>query len=140
MAGNVKQVLKLQIEGGGANPAPPLGPTLSAAGVDIQTFCSRFNEATQDRQGELVPVEVTVYEGGSFDFDVKKPLAATLIKRKAGIEKGSGEPNREKVGKLSDTELEEIAKEKMEDLNARDLEGAKKIIEGTARSMGIEIQ
>ena len=124
MAKKVKKVIKVQARGGQANPAPPLGPALGQAGVDIQGFCTQFNAATKDRMGQLVPVQITVYEDRSFSFITKQPPAAALIMERAKIQKGSGEPNRNKVGKISKKDLEEIAKIKMPDLNATDLEAA----------------
>lgn len=135
----IRKVLKVQVPAAKATPAPPLGPVLGGAGVNIGQFISQFNEATRDRMGQTLPVEITVYEDSSFDFKLKKPLASALLLKAAGIEKGSGEPNRNKVGKISKSKLEELAKEKMEDLNAGSLETAVKILEGQARSMGIEI-
>lgn len=140
MAKKVKKVIKVQARGGQANPAPPLGPALGQAGVDIQGFCTQFNAATKDRMGQLVPVQITVYEDRSFSFITKQPPAAALIMERAKIQKGSGEPNRNKVGKISKKDLEEIAKIKMPDLNATDLEAAKNIIAGSARSMGVTVE
>jgi large subunit ribosomal protein L11 len=135
----VARKLKLQITGGQANPAPPVGPALGQAQVNIGEFVRQFNDATRDQMGTLVPVEITVYEDRSFTFITKTPPAAFLLRQAAGIEKGSGEPNRAKVGVVSRTQLEEIARTKMPDLNAVDVEGASKIVEGTARSMGITV-
>jgi len=132
--------IKLQIPAGQANPAPPVGPALGQHGVNIMEFCKAFNAATQSQAGMIVPVVITVYQDRSFTFEVKSPPAAVLLKRAAGIAKGSGTPNREKVGKVTRQQLEEIARTKMKDLNARDLEHAVRIIEGTARSMGIEVE
>jgi len=139
MSKPIKTIIKLQIPAGKATPAPPIGPTLGQHGLNIPDFCARFNEATQDKGGEVIPVEITVYEDRSFDFILKTPPAAELLKKAAGIEKGSGEPNKKNVGKVTTKQIEEIAKKKMSDLNANDLEEAKKIIEGTARSMGIKV-
>ncbi|KKU82894.1 MAG: 50S ribosomal protein L11 [Parcubacteria group bacterium GW2011_GWA2_47_8] len=139
MAKAILKQLKVQIASGKANPAPPLGPALGEAGINIQQFCVQFNEATKARMGEVVPVVITVYEDRSFQFIIKKPLAAQLIKNAAKVEKGSGEPNSKKVAKLTRAQVREIAETKMEDLNAYDVEGAMKIIEGTARSMGVDI-
>ena len=125
--------------GGAATPAPPIGPVLGGAGINIGEFVKRFNEATADRKGETVPAEITVFEDRTFSFILKSPPAAILLKKAAKVEKGSGVPNREKVGKVTEAQVEEIAKIKMEDLNANDLEAAKKIIRGTAKSMGIEV-
>ena len=140
MAKVVKKVIKVQARGGQANPAPPLGPALGQAGVDINGFCTKFNEQTKDRKGQLVPVEITVYEDRSFSFKLKQPPAATLIMERAKIEKGSGEPNKNKVGKITKAQLKEIAEIKMPDLNATDLEGAMLIIAGSARSMGVTVE
>lgn len=140
MAKKIKKVIKVQARGGQANPAPPLGPALGQAGVDIQGFCTQFNAKTQDRKGQLIPVQITVYEDRSFSFITKQPPATALIMERAKIEKGSGEPNRNKVGKITKKDLEEIAKIKMPDLNAVDLEAAKNIIAGSARSMGVTIE
>ncbi|MEK7590867.1 MAG: 50S ribosomal protein L11 [Patescibacteria group bacterium] len=140
MAKAVKKVIKVQARGGQANPAPPLGPALGQAGVDIQAFCTKFNEQTKDKKGQLIPVEITVYEDRSFSFKLKQPPAATLIMERAKIEKGSGEPNKNKVGKITKAELREIAEIKMPDLNAGNLEAAMKIIAGSARSMGVTIE
>ncbi len=138
MAKVVKQ-LKLQIEAGKAVPAPPLGPALGQAGVNIGEFVNQFNAATQDKMGEKVSVIIDVYDDRSFSFHVKTPITAKLIMKAAGINSGSGRPNVKKVGKITQAQLEEIAKVKMEDLNAHDVEAAKKIVAGSARSMGIEI-
>ncbi len=139
MAKVVKQ-LKLQIEAGKAVPAPPLGPALGQAGVNIGEFVNQFNAATQDRMGEKVSVIVNVYDDRTFDFKVKTPITSNLILKAVGAQKGSGRPNVKKVGKLSQEKLEEIAKIKMEDLNAHDVDAAKKIVAGTARSMGVDIE
>lgn len=135
----VARKLKLQIPGGQANPAPPVGPALGQAQVNIGEFVRQFNDATRDQMGQIIPVEITVYEDRSFSFVTKTPPAAFLLRQAAGVEKGSGEPNRDKVGSVSRQQIEEIAKTKLPDLNAADLEGAVKIIEGTARSMGITV-
>ncbi len=132
--------MKLQIEAGKANPAPPVGPALGQHGLNIADFCQKFNAATQDKGNDIIPVEITIYEDRTFDFKLKTPPASFLIKKAAGIEKGSGEPQKKKVGKITKAQVEEIAKKKMEDLNADDLEAAKKIIEGTARSMGVRVE
>ena len=139
MAKKVKTVLKLQIEAGKANPAPPLGPTLAQHGINISEFCQKFNDATKDKMGYKIPMIVTIYEDRSYDFELKQPLTSDLIKKAAGIEKGSGEPNKKIVGKITRSQLREIAKTKMPDLNTDDIEKAMKIVEGTARGMGIEI-
>jgi len=136
----VKAIIKLQIQAGQANPAPPVGPALGQHGVAIQEFCTRYNEATKDKMGSVLPVVITVYEDRSFDFVVKTPPAAELLKKAAGIQKGSGSPLKDKVGTISQAQLEKIAQTKMPDLNAKDLEGAKQIIAGTARQMGIVIK
>jgi len=140
MAKTVKKIIKVQARGGQANPAPPLGPALGQAGVDIAGFCTKFNEKTKDRQGQLIPVQITVYEDRSFSFITKQPPASALILERAKIEKGSSEPNRNKVGKITKKDLEEIAKMKMPDLNTDDLEQAKHSIAGTARSMGVTVE
>jgi large subunit ribosomal protein L11 len=139
MAKKVIGMIKLQIPAGQANPSPPVGPALGQQGVNIMEFCKAFNAKTKDKVGYIIPVVITVYADRSFSFITKTPPASTLLLKAAGIEKGSGEPNREKVGKVTRAQLQEIAKTKMEDLNALDLEAAMKIIAGTARNMGIEI-
>lgn len=135
----VTGLIKLQIQAGGANPAPPVGPALSQHGVNIMEFCKAYNAATEAQRGNIIPVEITVYEDRSFDFVLKTPPAAEMIKKAAGVEKGSGTPHTVKVANLSDAQLTEIAEAKMQDLNANDIEAAKKIIAGTARSMGITV-
>lgn len=135
----IKTIIKLQAPAGKANPAPPIGPALGQHGLNIMDFVNQFNAQTQKLGDTIVPVEITVYEDRSFDFILKSPPAAVLLKKAAKIEKGSGVPNREKVGKVTEAQVEEIAKIKMADINADELESAKKIIAGTARSMGIEI-
>src|SRR5918911_1212410 len=135
----VARKLKLQITGGQANPAPPVGPALGQAQVNIGEFVRQFNEATRDQMGQIIPVEITVYEDRSFTFVTKTPPAAFLLRQAAGVEKGSGEPNRVKVGTVTRAQIEDIAHTKRPDLNAADFEGATRIIEGTARSMGITI-
>ncbi len=140
MAKKIKTIVKIQIKAGQASPAPPIGPSLAEHGINIGEFCQKFNDATKDKGGAVIPVEITVFEDRSYDFRLKQPLASALIKKAAGIEKGSGEPNRKKAAKLSKTQVEDIAKQKMEDLNTNELEQAVKIIEGTARSMGVDIQ
>ena len=140
MAKQVSTILKLQIPAGAANPSPPVGPALGQAAVNIMDFCNAFNTATQDvEKGLPLPVSITVYEDKSFTFEVKSPPAAVLIKKALGLEKGSGEPNRDKVGTISRAQLEEIVQAKEKDLNANDIDAAVKIIEGTARSMGVEV-
>jgi large subunit ribosomal protein L11 len=132
-------VVKLQITAAQATPAPPVGTALGQHGVNIMEFCKQYNEATQQLAGQVIPVELTIYEDRSFTFVLKQPPAAELIRKAAGIEKGSGEPNRDKVGRLSSDQVREIAERKMADLNANDVENAMRIIEGTARSMGVEV-
>jgi large subunit ribosomal protein L11 len=139
MAKKVTGIIKLQIPAGQANPAPPVGPALGQQGVNIMEFCKAFNAATQDQPGMVIPVVITVYQDRSFTFITKSPPAATLLKKAAGIAKGSPMPNREKVGKVTRADLEEIAKTKQKDLNARDLEQAVRQVAGTARNMGIEV-
>jgi large subunit ribosomal protein L11 len=138
MAKKVLTMIKLQIPGGQANPAPPVGPALGQHGVNIMEFCKAFNAQTADQNGRIIPVEITVYEDRSFDFITKTPPAAVLIKEALRLDKGSGEPNREKVGRLTRDQIRQIAETKMPDLNARDIEGAMKVVAGTARSMGVE--
>ncbi len=140
MAKAIKKIIKVQARGGQANPAPPLGPALGQAGVDIAGFCLKFNEKTKNQQGKLIPVQITVYEDRSFTFILKQPPASALLKEAAKIESGSGEPNKKKVGKISKSDLRKIAEAKMPDLNAADIEAAERIIAGTARSMGITIE
>jgi large subunit ribosomal protein L11 len=135
----VLAVAKLQITAGQATPAPPVGTALGQHGVNIMDFCKQYNEATQQSAGQIIPVELTIYEDRSFSFVLKQPPAAELIRKAAGIEKGSGEPNREKVAKLSRDQVRDIAERKMPDLNANDVDQAMRIIEGTARSMGVEV-
>jgi large subunit ribosomal protein L11 len=139
MAKKVVSYIKLQIPAGKANPAPPVGPALGQHGLNIMDFCNAFNARTKKDEGTIIPVIITVYADRTYSFITKTPPASVLLKKAAGIAKGSGIPNKEKVGKVSSQQIEEIAKTKMKDLNANDLEAAKKIIEGTARSMGIEI-
>ena len=136
----IKAVVKLQIPAAKATPAPPVGPALAQHGLNIAEFCQKFNEATQSQEGFTVPVEITVYEDRTYEFKLKQPPASELLKKAAGIEKGSGEPNRTKVAKISKTQLKEIAEKKMVDLNADDIEQAMKIIEGTAKNMGITVE
>ncbi len=140
MAKKVLTLIKLQIPGGQANPAPPVGPALGQHGVNIMEFCKAFNAQTQQENGRIIPVEITVYEDRSFDFITKTPPAAVLIKEALRLEKGSGEPNREKVGRLTRDQVRHIAETKMPDLNARDVDAAMLIIAGTARSMGVEVE
>jgi large subunit ribosomal protein L11 len=139
MAKKVLTLIKLQVPGGLANPAPPVGPALGQHGVNIMEFCKSFNAQTQDQNGRIIPVEITVFEDRSFTFITKTPPAAVLIKEAAGIEKGSGEPNRNKVAKITQAQVRQIAETKMVDLNANDIDQAAKIIAGTARSMGVDV-
>jgi len=132
--------VKLQIPAGQANPAPPIGPALAQHGINISDFCQKFNDATKDKAGFKIPVIITIYEDRSFDFELKQPLASDLIKKAAGVEKGSGEPNRKKVGKLTKEQIREIAQTKLPDLNTNDIEKAMKIIEAQAKGMGIEVE
>ena len=136
----VSGFIKLQIQAGAATPAPPVGPALGQHGVNIMEFVKAYNAATESQRGNVIPVEITVYEDRSFTFVTKTPPAAELIKKAAGVPKGSGEPHKTKVAKLSDAQLTEIAEMKMQDLNANDVEMAKRIIAGTARSMGITVE
>ena len=136
----VAGLIKLQIQAGAANPAPPIGPALGQHGVNIMEFCKAYNAATESQRGNVIPVEITVYEDRSFTFILKTPPAAELIKKAAGVKKGSGTPHTEKVGKLSKDSLRQIAEAKMADLNANDIAAAEKIIAGTARSMGITVE
>lgn len=139
MAKLIKALLKLQIAAGKANPAPPIGPALGQHGVNIQDFCAKFNAATKEMGSDIVPAEITVFEDRSFTFKLKTPPASDLLRKAAGIEKGSGTPNKNKVGKVTKEDIRKIAERKMADLNANGIEAAGKIIAGTARSMGIEI-
>lgn len=140
MAKKIKAVVKLQIPAGKANPAPPVGPALAQHGLNIADFCQKFNDATKDQMGFTIPVEVTIYEDRTYNFITKTPLASELIKKTIGIEKGSGEPNKKKVGKITKAQLKEVAEKKMEDLNTTDINQAIKIIEGTAKNMGLKIE
>ncbi|MFH0803803.1 MAG: 50S ribosomal protein L11 [Candidatus Tagabacteria bacterium] len=140
MAKKIKTIIKLQIPAGKANPAPPVGPALGQHGLNIGEFVSKFNEATKDKGEDIIPVEITVYEDRTYDFKLKTPPASDLLRKAAGIEKGSANPLLSKAGKISKAKIREIAERKMEDLNANDIDAAIKIIEGTARSMGIEIK
>jgi large subunit ribosomal protein L11 len=139
MAKKIERVIKLQIVGGQANPAPPVGPALGQAGINIMEFCKAFNARTQDKLGTIIPVEITVFADKSFNFKTKTPPAAVLLKQAAKIKSGSGEPNRAKVGRITWTQCKEIAEQKMEDLNAYDVERAAEMIAGTARSMGLRV-
>ncbi|MEJ5283850.1 MAG: 50S ribosomal protein L11 [Brevinematia bacterium] len=136
----VKAVVKLQLPAGQANPAPPVGTALGPQGIQLMEFCKQFNEATKDKAGFVIPVIVTVYEDRSFTFITKTPPASNLIKKELGIEKGSSEPNKNKVGKIKKEQLKKIAELKMKDLNAKSIEAAMNIIAGTARNMGIEVE
>ena len=140
MAKKVVAVVKLQCPAGAANPAPPVGPALGQHGVNIMEFCKAFNARTQDKQGLIIPALITIYADRTFTFELKTPPAAVLLKRAAKLEKGSGEPNRTKVGSVTPQQIREIAEIKLPDLNARDIEAAMRIVEGTARSMGIDVQ
>jgi large subunit ribosomal protein L11 len=140
MAKKVIGTIKLQIPAGNANPSPPVGPALGQHGVNIMEFCKAYNARTQDQKGLIIPVIITVYSDRSFSFVTKTPPASDLLKKAAGLDKGSGEPNRQKVGKVTRTQVREIAEMKMKDLNAFSVESAEKMIEGTARSMGITIE
>lgn len=140
MAKKIKATIKLHIKGGEATPAPPVGPALAPHGLNMGEFCQKFNDATKDLKGFKIPVEIFVYENRSYDFNLHQPQAAELLKRAAGIQKGSGQPNKTMVAKISRDQLEEIAKQKMPDLNTNDLEAALKTIEGTAKSLGISVE
>ncbi len=139
MSKKVKAVVRLQINAGKANPAPPIGPALAGDGINIMGFCKEYNARTSNRVGDVVPAEITVYQDGSFTFILKSPPAAVLLRKAAGVDRGSGEPNRNKVGKVTRDQVREIAQTKMKDMNAIDIEGAMKQIEGTARNMGIQV-
>ena len=140
MAKKIKASVRLHIAAGQATPAPPVGPALAQHGLNIGEFCQKFNEATKNNQGFKIPVEISVYEGGSYTFRLKQPPASELLKKAAGIEKGSGEPNKKIVGKITRAQLREIAERKLPDLNANGIEAAMKTIEGTAKNMGITIE
>jgi len=140
MSKKIKAIVKLQIPAGKATPAPPVGPSLAQHGINISEFCQKFNDKSKDQQGWILPVEITVYEDRSYTFKIKQPPASELLKKTAAIEKGSGVPNKNKVASITRNQLKEIAQRKMEDLNANDIESAMRIIEGTARNMGIEIK
>lgn len=140
MAKKIKAVVKIQIQGGKANPAPPVGTALGPQGINLMQFCKEYNARTANQVGQIVPVEVTVFQDGSFTFVLKTPPAADLLKRAAGVKSGSAVPNRDKVGKISQEQLREIAEVKMKDLNARDVDSAMNIIAGTARSMGLTVE
>lgn len=140
MAKAIKTIIKLNLKAGEANPAPPVGTALGPQGINIQQFCMQYNEKTKERKGEIVPAEITIYEDRTFEFKLKTPPASDLIRRAAKIEKGSAVPHLNKVGKITNAQIEEIAEKKMVDLNAYDLKQASKIIKGTARSMGVTIE
>ena len=139
MAKKLKAVVRLQIKAGKATPAPPIGPALAGHGLNIMAFCKEYNARTAQRAGEIVPAEITIYTDGSFTFILKSPPAAILLAKAAGVEKGSGVPNREKVGRVTRAQVREIAETKMKDMNANDIEAAMRQIEGTARNMGITV-
>ncbi len=139
MAKAIKTTLKLQIKAGAANPAPPVGPALGQHGINIQQFCQQFNEATKTMGGDIIPAEITIFEDRTFEFKLKTPPASDLLRKAAGIEKGSGDPLKKKVGKITKEDLRKIAEKKLADLNTTDVDAAMKIIAGTARSMGIEV-
>lgn len=139
MAKKIKTTIKLQLEAGKANPAPPVGTALGPHGINIQDFCKKFNDATKDMTGDVVPAEITIYEDRSFIFKLKTPPASALLKKAAGIEKGSGDPLKNKVGKVTKADVRKIAERKLPDLNTQDLEAAERIIMGTAKNMGIEV-
>lgn len=140
MANEDVTIVKLQVPAGKATPAPPIGPALGQHGINIQDFCTQFNEQTKDKGGDIIPVELTIQPDRSFTFILKTPPASALIKKLTGIKKGSGEPHKNKVGTITEAQLEEIAEMKKDDLNAVDVEAAKKVIAGTARSMGIKVE
>jgi large subunit ribosomal protein L11 len=140
VAKKVKAIVKLQIEAGKANPAPPIGPALAPHGINLMQFCKEYNARTSTKTGETIPAEITIFMDGSFTFVLKTPPAAVLLRKAAGVEKGSAEPHREKVGKVTKAQVREIAETKMKDLNAVDIEGAMRQIEGTARNMGIVVE
>ncbi|MBN2501520.1 MAG: 50S ribosomal protein L11 [Anaerolineales bacterium] len=139
MAKKVKAVVKLEIDAGKASPAPPIGPALATHGINLMAFCKDYNARTSNRMGEVIPAEITIFQDGSFRFILKSPPAAILLKKAAGVEKGSSEPNRDIVGTVTRAQVQEIAEIKMKDLNANDVEAAMRQIEGTARNMGIKI-
>lgn len=140
MAKEIKIIVKAQTEAGRATPAPPFGPPLAQHGINIAELCKQFNELTKDKMGYIIPMEVTIYKDRSYSLRLKAPLASVLLRKAAGVEKGSGEPNKKKVGKISKAKLREVAEMKMQDLNTTDVEQAMKVMEGTAKNMGIEIK
>ena len=139
MAKKLKAIVRLQIQAGKANPAPPIGPALAGHGINLMAFCKEYNARTQNRMGEIIPAEISIFTDGSFTFILKTPPASVLLKKAAGVDKGSAVPNREKVGKVTHAQIREIAELKMKDLNALDIEGAMRQIEGTARNMGLQV-
>jgi len=139
MAKKIKTIIKLQIPAGKANPAPPVGPALGQHGLNIAEFCSKFNAATQKMEGDIIPAEITVFEDRTYSFILKTPPAAELLKKAAGVQKGSGKPLQEKVGKVTKAQIKEIAQKKLPDLNTKNLDAAMRIIAGTARQMGLEV-
>jgi len=139
VAKKIKAIVKLQIPAGKANPAPPIGPSLAGHGINIMAFCKEYNARTQNRVGDIIPAEITIYSDGSFTFVLKSPPAAILLKKAAGVDKGSGVPNREKVGKVTRAQVREIAEQKLKDMNAFEVEAAMQQIEGTARNMGLTV-
>jgi large subunit ribosomal protein L11 len=139
VAKKLKAIVRLQIAAGKANPAPPIGPALAGHGINLMAFCKEYNARTSNRMGEIIPAEITIYTDGSFTFILKTPPASVLLKKAAGVEKGSANPPREKVGKVTRTQIREIAELKMKDLNAIDIDGAMRQIEGTARNMGLQV-
>ena len=140
MAKKLKAVVRLQIEAGKANPAPPIGPALAGHGINLMAFCKEYNARTSSRMGEIIPAEISIFTDGSFTFILKTPPTPVLLRKAAGIEKGSAEPNKNKVGKVSRAQIREIAELKFKDMNAIDLDGAMKQVEGTARNMGIRVE
>jgi large subunit ribosomal protein L11 len=139
VAKKLKAIVRLQIQAGKANPAPPIGPALAGHGINLMAFCKEYNARTQNRMGEIIPAEISIFTDGSFTFILKTPPASVLLKKAAGVDKGSAVPNREKVGKVTRAQVREIAELKMKDLNALDIEGAMRQIEGTARNMGLQV-
>jgi large subunit ribosomal protein L11 len=139
VAKKLKTIVRLQIQAGKANPAPPIGPALAGHGINLMAFCKEYNARTSNRMGEVIPAEISIFTDGSFTFILKTPPAGVLLKKAAGIDKGSAQPNREKVGKVTRAQIREIAELKMKDLNALDIEGAMHQIEGTARNMGLQV-